>query len=95
MEKELTPLKALENIRTLFVGSSIDLSHQLNIIENGLKGKEEIVETIEVLIQYHKGLWDWYWNKNQRDKRMEHFYKMQVLEDLLQMIGENTDGKDN
>ena len=60
-----------------------------------LMEKEEMIENIKALIQYHEGLWNWYWNKNQRDKRMEHFHKMQVLEDLLQMIGENTDGKDN
>lgn len=63
--------------------------------EGEIMEKEEMIETIKALIQYHKGLWDWYWNKNQRDKRLEHFYKMQVLEDLLQTIGENIDGKDN
>jgi len=63
--------------------------------KEGTMEKEEIIETIKALIQYHKGLWNWYWSKNQRDKRLEHFYKMQVLEDLLILFGENKQIGDN
>lgn len=42
MNKELTPLEALENIRTLFIGSPIDLSQQFAIIKTALIEREEL-----------------------------------------------------
>ena len=51
--------------------------------------KEEMIKNIESLKKYHQELWDWYWGKNNRDKRLEHFYKMQVLEELLILFGED------
>jgi len=42
MKTEMTPLEALENLRMLFMGSPIDLSHHLNIIETALKVLEII-----------------------------------------------------
>ena len=41
MKKQLSPLEALENIRKLFIGSPIDLSQQLGIIETALKDYEK------------------------------------------------------
>ena len=42
----MKPLEALENIKSLFVGSSIDLSEQFEIIEKALT-EEEICKEIE------------------------------------------------
>ena len=58
--------------------------------------KEEIITLIKLMREQEHQWWDWYFNKpSLRDKRMEHFNKMTILEDLLYRIGENTDGKDN
>ena len=42
-------LEVLENIRTLFIGSPIDLSQQLNSIEKELKALEIIKEKLSPL----------------------------------------------
>ena len=47
MSKELTPLEALENIKKLFIGSSINLSKQFDIIEKALKDHTKIKELFE------------------------------------------------
>ena len=51
--------------------------------------KDEIIPLIKLMLNQEHDWWNWYWNKNQRDKRMEHFHKMQILEDLLHRIGED------
>jgi len=54
--------------------------------------KEEIIALIKLMYDQEHSWWDWYFTKpTLRDRRMEHFHKMQILEDLLRRIGE--DGK--
>ena len=62
--------------------------------KEGTMTKEKIIELIELMICQEHQWWDWYYNKpSLRDKRMEHFFKLQVLEDLLHRIGEDKNDK--
>ena len=52
MSKELTPLEALENIKTLFIGSPIELSKQFETIETALKHYEEGIKNSKTYVPH-------------------------------------------
>ena len=62
--------------------------------KEGTMNKEEIIALIKLMYKQEHSWWDLYFNKpSLRDKRMEHFFKMQILEDLLYRIGEDKNDK--
>ena len=75
MSEELSPLKALKNIRTLFIGSPINLSQQLNIIETALK-EHELMKQIRITARFDLA------QVNKEHKALE-IIKELILEDLV------------